>query len=135
MSTLSIKVRTATAACAIAAAGTLIPTAVAHATPGAPLPEAGLGSSLGSVTVQSCQPGVPGSCALVPSVSPGGGFGPIVIGDPLVWFGSPGNPDYQPLFGITFPNFFGLNFEACAFGIGVRLGPYGTGFAGLSAGC
>ena len=130
MSTLATKVRTATAASAIAVAATLTPTAIAHATPAAPLPEA-LGSSLGSVTVTPCDPTIPGSCALtVP-----GGTGPIVIGDPLVWFGSPGNPNYQPLFGITFPNFLGIDFEACVFGLGLRLGPYSTGFVGLSAGC
>jgi hypothetical protein len=133
MSTLTIKVRTVTAACAIAAAGTLAPVAVAHATPAAPLPQTGF---LGTATIAPCTAGVPGSCAsaVTPAATPGNN-GPFVIGDPLVWFGSPGNPNYQPIFGITFPNIFGLNFEACAFGVGIRLGPYGTGFAGLSAGC
>jgi len=134
MSTLAIKVRTVSAACAIAAATTLTPAAVAHATPVVPLPLAGLGSSLSGVTVTPCDPAVLGSCTpTVPAAIPGGG--PIVIGDPLVWFGSPGNPSFQPLFGITFPNIFGIDFEACIFGAALRLGPYGTGFVGLGLGC
>jgi hypothetical protein len=136
MSTLATKVRTTTAACAIAAAATLTPAVIAHASPAAPLPEAGVGSSLGAVTVNSCDPAVPGSCALAPIVPAAlpflGGGG--LESPPLIWIGAPGNPNYQPIFGLTFPS-FGLNFEFCIAGLGVRLGPYSTGFVGLSAGC
>ncbi|MDT5356389.1 MAG: hypothetical protein QOJ56_4921 [Mycobacterium sp.] len=137
MTALATKVRSATAACAIAAAATLTPAAIAHATPGAPLPEAGVGSSLGTASVTTCDPAVPGSCALAPITTAPlfGGGGAAIAAPPFFWLGSPGNPNYQPIFGITFPNFFGLDFEACIFGLGVRLGPYGTGFIGLSAGC
>jgi hypothetical protein len=134
MSTLT-KIRFATAISAIAAAATLTPAAIGHATPAAPLPMAGVGSSLGSVTITPCDPSVPGSCQLVvPAVSPSSDP-PIISAPPFVWLGTPGNPNYQPLFGIAFPNFFGLDFEACAFGLGTRLGPYNTDFVGLSLGC
>ena len=43
---------------------------------------------------------------------------------PSFWFGSPANPDFQPLVGIVFPNFFGLDFEACFLGAAVHLSPY-----------
>ncbi|ULE33947.1 hypothetical protein [Mycobacterium sp. IDR2000157661] len=52
----------------------------------------------------------------------------------LFWFG-PANPNFVPLFGIVFPNFFGLNFEACILGGAIHLSPYGGGFIGLGAGC
>ena len=133
MSAVASKVRIVTAASAIAAAATLSPV-IAHATPAAPLPQA-VGSSLGSVTINPCIPGVPASCAPVSPALGTPGDPPIIAAPPFLWLGSPGNPNYQPLLGIAFPNFFGTDFEACAFGLGLRLGPYNTGFVGLSLGC
>lgn len=52
----------------------------------------------------------------------------------LFWFG-PANPNFQPLFGFTFPNLFGLDFEACFLGGAVHLSPYGNGFVGVGRGC
>jgi hypothetical protein len=137
MSTVSVvatKVRIATAATAIAAAATLAPAAVAYASPAAPLPMAGLGSTAGVVTVAPCNPDLL-SCSFVAA-----GIGDSSIAgsfqNSLIWIGSPANPNYQPIFGITFPNFFGLDFEACFLGAGIHMSSYtGTGFIGLSAGC
>src|ERR1700742_5019953 len=131
VSTVATKLRIATAATAIAAAATLTP-AVAHAIPAAPLPAAGVGSTLGSGDVEACDPSVSGDCVAAALAAPGD---PIVVPGNLVWLGSPANEDFQPLFGIAFWNPFGFNFEACLFGAAVVLGPYGTGFVGLGLGC
>jgi len=104
--------------------------------PAAPLPEAGVGSSLGGVSVTPCDPAIPASCALapiVPAAIPGFGGSAIAV-PPFVWLGSPGNPKFVPLIGIAFPS-FGLDFEACFLGAAVHLSPYGTGFIGLGLGC
>jgi hypothetical protein len=131
-SAIATKVRIATAASAIVAAATLVPAAVAYASPAAPLPQAGLGSTLDGDTVAPCNPAVD-ACASA-EVSASGGAGTAIIQSPLFWFG-PANPDFQPLIGITFPNFFGLDFEACILGAAIHLSPYGGGFIGLGAGC
>jgi hypothetical protein len=125
MSTVS-KLRFAAAASAIAAATTLMP-AVASATPAAPLPLAGVGSGLDGDTLAPCSPTDP-VCALA---APGSNS---VLQNPLFWFG-PANPNFQPIVGIIFPNFFGLNFEGCLLGGAVHLDPYGGGFVGLGLGC
>jgi hypothetical protein len=128
MSTVGTKVRVATAASAIAAAATLTPAAIAHATATPP----GVGNTLGTATV-TCQPGVPGSCVTPAVATPAANS---AANGPLFWFGSPGNPNYQPLLGITF--FTGPNtpdFEACFLGFGARSGPYNTTFVGFSNGC
>jgi hypothetical protein len=125
-------VRIAAAASAIVAATTLTPAAVAYASPLAPVPLAGTATQLGAATVDADPCAAPGatdpSCLVVSNAAVAattGGF---------FWFG-PANPNFQPLFGIVFPNFFGLNFEACLFGAAVHLSPYGTGFIGLGLGC
>ena len=58
MTTVVTKIRIATAASAVAAAATLMPAAVAYASPAAPLPQVGLGSTLGGDSVAPCDPGV-----------------------------------------------------------------------------
>jgi hypothetical protein len=129
VSAVTTKVRMATAASAIVAAATLMP-AVANASPAAPLPAAGIGNTLNTATVAPCAP----SDVLCNLVAPGNSSAAAIPQTPFVWFG-PANPNFQPLFGIVFPNFFGLNFEACIFGAAVHLSPYGTGFIGLGLGC
>ncbi len=139
VSAVATKVRIATAASAIVAAATLVPAAVAYASPAAPLPQAGLGSTLAGGTVAPCDPAVdvlrhlhlPRLGAII-----GDSNGTPIIATPAVWFGSPANPDFQPFIGIVFPNFFGLDFEACFLGAAVHLTPYTrTGFIGLGLGC
>ena len=149
VSAVATKVRIATAASAIVAAATLVPAAVAYASPAAPLPQAGLGSNLagGHVTITPCDEAV--DVCTIPQVGAtiGDSNGtPIIIGNPpFVWLGSPANRNFQPLIGIAFPS-LGLNFEACLFGAAVHLSPYplgggigvggnGTGFIGLGLGC
>ena len=139
VSAVATKVRIVTAASAIAAAATLVPAAVAYASPAAPLPE--VGNLLGVVNVGPCNP-VVDECATskVGSATPGDGplianDGPLIANPPFVWFGSPANPKFVPLVGIVFPNFFGLDFEACLLGAAVHLSPYTGGFIGLGAGC
>lgn len=124
MSTVARKVRVVTAASAIAAAATLMPATVANAAPAAPLPLVGLGVD----TLAPCAPGEACRAAEV------GDSSSAILQSPLFWFG-PANPDFQPLFGITFPNFFGLNFEGCILGGAVHLDPYGSGFVGVGLGC
>ena len=139
VSAFATKVRIVTAASAIVAAATLVPAAVAYASPAAPLPQAGLGSTLAGGTVAPCDAAVD-DC--IPGVGSIPGLGDIIgdsngtpiIATPAVWFGSPANPDFQPLIGIVFPS-LGLNFEACFLGGAVHLSPYGTGFIGLGLGC
>jgi hypothetical protein len=126
LSAVATNLRTVAAASAIAAAATLMPAAVANATPSVPVPLAGVGSSLGS-TIAPCDPNDE-VCALA---APGSN-GPLQ--NPLVWFG-PSNPNFQPLFGIVFPNIFGLDFEGCLLGGAVHLSPYSGGFVGLGLGC
>ena len=130
------KVRIVTAASAIVAAATLVPAAVAYASPAAPLPQ-GLGNLFGG-TVAPCDPAAPFSCLLpqIPQVGAtiGDSNGTPIVATPFVWLGSPASRDFQPLIGIAFPS-FGLNFEACFVGAAVHLSPYGTGFIGLGLGC
>jgi hypothetical protein len=139
VSAVATNVRIAAAASAIVAAATLVPAAVAYASPAAPLPQAALGSTLAGpsvASVESCDPqplcaegagnsGAPGDFAT--AAAP-------VTNLPYYWFGSPGNPNFIPLIGIAFPS-FGLDFEACFLGAAVHLSPYGTGFIGLGLGC
>ena len=136
VSAVATKVRIATAASTIVAAATLVPAAVAYASPAAPLPQAGLGSTLagGTVTITPCNPAVE-VCSPQGAATIGGSNDPPIISGPAIWLGSPANPNFQPLIGIAFPNFFGLDFEACVFGAAVHLSAYGTGFIGLGLGC
>ncbi|MEO3760955.1 hypothetical protein ABGB19_22050 [Mycobacterium sp. B14F4] len=127
-SAVGTKIRIATAASAIAAAATIAPAAVAHASPAAPLAEAGFGSALGVVDVTPCDPNVQVCAAGV------GDSSATVFQSPFFWFG-PANPNFQPLIGIVFPNIFGLNFELCLLGGAIHLSPYSGGFIGLGAGC
>lgn len=145
VSAVATKVRIATAASAIVAAATLVPAAVAYASPAAPLPQAGLGSTLAGGTVAPCDPAVDDCVPGVGSIFPGLGDiigdsnGTPIIATPAVWLGSPANPDFQPIIGITFPNFTGLDFEACFLGSALHLSSYPEdnprGFIGLGLGC
>jgi hypothetical protein len=136
-SAVATNIRIVTATCAIVAAATLGPAAVANATPAAPLPAAGIGSTLGGVTVTPCAPHdlvCAGAQFTSPFAAPGNPSSAAIGQNPLVWLGSPANPNFQPIFGIAFPS-FGLNFEACFLGAAIHLSPYGTGFIGLGLGC
>jgi hypothetical protein len=133
-SAVATRVRIATAASVIVAAATLAPAAVAYAGPAAPLPAAALGSTLGGATVAPCDPN-DFVCTAAEIAAPGNSSAAAIAQSPFFWLGSPANPNFQPLFGIVFPNFFGLNFEACILGAAVHLAPYGTGFIGLGLGC
>jgi hypothetical protein len=145
VSAVATKVRIATAASAIVAAATLVPAAVAYASPAAPLPQAGLGSTLAGGTVAPCDPAVDDCVPGVESIFPGLGDiigdsnGTPIIATPAVWLGSPANPDFQPLFGIVFPNTSGLSWESCVFGAAVHLSAYPKehpqGFIGIGYGC
>jgi hypothetical protein len=137
VSTVGTKVRVATAACAIVAAATVAPAAIAYASPAAPLPAAALGSTLSGGTLTPCDPALSACTSVGPAALAPGGSSQAALAlpqQPFVWLG-PANPAFQPLFGIVFPNFFGLNFEACLLGAAVHLSPYGTGFIGLGLGC
>ena len=133
VSAVATKVRIATAASAIVAAATLVPAAVAYASPAAPLPEV-LGSTLAAGNVEPCNPAVD-ECATSKVGSATPGDGPLIANPQLVWFGSPANPDFEPLVGIVFPNLFGLDFEACLLGAAVHMTPYTGHFIGLGRGC
>jgi hypothetical protein len=129
MTGIAKKVQFGTAACAIAAAATLLPTAAANASPAAPLPDA-TGGNFGTAAVVPCAP----SDLLCNLVAPGNSGAASITQSPLVWFG-PANPNFQPLIGIVFPNIFGLDFEACLLGAAVHMSPYTGGFIGLGLGC
>ena len=135
VSAVATKVRIATAASAIAAAATLAPAAVAYASPAAPLPTAALGSTLGGDNVAPCDP-IASACApQVSAVIGDPSTAAIIEASPWVWFGSPANPNFQPIVGIIWPNFFGADFEACFLGAAVHLSPYSGNFAGIGRGC
>ena len=153
MSAIATKVRIGTAACAIAAAATLTPAVVAQADPAAPTPLASQGSLGGSagggaavISPNCVTVGGPG-CANAPTTFAGpsanavGGGARGLFQNRLIWIGKV-NP--TPPNGITvfqfqlFPNsgwFANTNFEICAFGANLKLGPYGTVTGGFSRGC
>lgn len=140
-SSITAKVRVGTAAAAIAAAAALAPASVAHASPAIPAPQFGIGATLGAA-IDTCKDVGVSDCLDVSW--PRATYSPflfVIDSDndatpPLVWFGGPSNPDFQPVLGIVFPNVFNLDFQACALGAGVHLSPYtGTGFIGLGSGC
>jgi hypothetical protein len=131
VSAVATNVRIAAAASAIVAAATLAPVGVANASPFAPLPQAGIGSTLAGDTLAPCEPEeVCAAVAAADIFEPT----PALLQTPAFWFG-PANPNFQPLIGIVFPNFFGLDFEFCVLGAAVHMTPYGGGFIGLGAGC
>jgi hypothetical protein len=151
MTAFATRVQAGTAACVIAAAAVLTPTAVAHADPVAPVPIASLGAG-----VVVCDPDASTGCdvSLAPFAS-SPAPNPIVAGlrpivqNPLWWFGTP-NPTpptsttvftFYPLAllpGFLRP-FFGwfndINFEACIGGLRLQVGPYGTISGSYSRGC
>jgi hypothetical protein len=148
MTGITARLQTATAACAIAAAAVLTPAAVANADPAAPIPIAGLGTTV-------CDPSDPVDCTTVsPFASPSAslialGAPPNILQNGLWWFGAPNAtpptqttvftfyplaliPGFlQPLFGW----FSAINFEACVLGVTLRIGPYGTVSGSYGSGC
>ena len=137
VSAVATKVRIATAASAIVAAATLVPAAVAYASPAAPLPQA-TGSTLAGGTVEPCDPAAPLSCLLpqIPQAASifGDSNGTPILQNSFVWLGA-ANPNFKPLIGIVLPNLFGLDFEACFLGAAVHMTPYTGHFVGLGLGC
>jgi hypothetical protein len=132
VSTVATSVRIAAAASAIAAA-TLVPGAVAYASPITSLSEATIGSTLTEDTVAECDPALSTCTTLAAAEVGAASSSSSLIQNSLIWFGA-ANPDFQPLIGIAFPS-FGLDFEACFLGFAIHLSPYGTGFIGLGLGC
>src|SRR3954452_8745030 len=140
MTAFATRIQTGTAACVIAAAAVLTPTAVAHAGPAAPLPAGGGGAGL-------CGPEASPNCdvTVTPFAIPSGpssivtGNHPI-LQNPLWWFGTPNpNPPTQTTVFTFYPlallpgfirPFFGwfndINFETCIAGLRLHVGPYGT---------
>ena len=97
VSAVATKVRIATAASAIVAAATLVPAAVAYASPAAPLPQAGLGSTLAGGTVAPCDPAVDDCVPAVGSTSQVGAIigdsnGPPIIASPRGLVRQPSQP-------------------------------------------
>jgi hypothetical protein len=149
MTAFATRIQTGTAACVIAAAAVLTPTAVAHAGP-APLPEAGIGQAaiVPCDPVVGCDPEVsqfaitPGGNSIVTGNHP-------ILQNPLWWFGTPNpNPPTQTTVFTFYPlallpgfirPFFGwfndINFEACIGGLRLHVGPYGTITGSYSRGC
>jgi hypothetical protein len=157
MSTISTKMQTGTAACAIALAATLTPAAIANASPASP-PIASLGGSAGvgsAVVAPDCVPTGSGKCeeagVSAAGVSASGGATiRSFFQNRLVWFGTP-NPNpperttifefsplglipgfLRPLYGWFTQN---LNFEACILGASVKVGPYGSVTGAVGNGC
>ena len=150
MSTIVKKIQVGTAACAIAAASIFTPGAVAQAEPTvAPVPSAGLGSSVAS---PACDPAnsdcaAPSSPNARSSLSVGGAS--TIFQNPLWWFGAP-NPSAPPrtvifqfyplaLLPAFVRPFFGwfeaINFEACVGGVTLHIGPYGAVSGSYGRGC
>jgi hypothetical protein len=117
-SAVAAKLQIAAAASVLVAAAAL--PAVAEATPAVPLPAQTGGEGL----VLDC-PLNPLDCLPI---------GGAPVQNSAFWFGE-ANPDFEPLIGIVFPNFFGFNFEFCVLGAAIHFAPYGNGFIGLGAGC
>ena len=143
------RIQTGTAACVIAAAAVLTPTAVAHAGPAAPLPVAvGQGVVLCDPSEVGCEADVsqfaitPGGNSIVTGNHP-------ILQNPLWWFGTPNpNPPTQTTVFTFYPlallpgfirPFFGwfndINFEACVGGLTLHVGPYGTVTGSYGRGC
>ena len=147
MTTFATRIQTGTAACVIAAAAVLTPTAVANADP-AQLPLAGVGAGL-------CDPATSSACDVVsPFAIPSGASsiptGPSpIFQNPLWWFGTPNpNPPTQTTVFTFFPlalvpgfirplfSWFNLyNLELCVGGLTLQVGPYGTVKGSYSRGC
>lgn len=153
MHRVATKVQVGTAACAIAAAATLVPMPAAQAQPAAPLPQAiGSSAGTGSPPVSSdCEPADSPDCAsaLAASSSLTASSLQSIIQNRFWWFGTP-NPNppprttvfqfyplalvpsfLRPLFGW----FEAINFEACILGFTLRIGPYGTVSGSYGRGC
>jgi hypothetical protein len=128
MVNIATKVRIGTAACAIAAAATLVPLPTAQAAPAVPAAAAPVTQVLGAGAI----------------------LGPANLAETnWWWFGTP-NPNppprttfltVQPLLllpGFIRP-FFGwfaaLNFEICFAGLSKRIGPYGVFSESIGKGC
>ncbi|WP_029116598.1 hypothetical protein [Mycobacterium sp. URHB0044] len=143
------RIQTGTAACAIAAAAVLTPSVVANAEPAAPIPMAGLGSS---VCVDPTDPAVC-TTAVSPFASSAAslvlGPPPNILQNGLWWFGTPNpTPPTQTTVFTFYPlalvpgflqPFFGwfkaINFELCIGGLTLQIGPYGTVSGSYSRGC
>jgi len=151
---LATKLHIGTAACALTAAAVLAPLPAAQADPAAPIPLASTPGSVGGSAgggaslLAPCDPTTSPDCAGLAATFalPGGN---TLFQNPLWWFGTPNpNPPTQtpvftfyplnllpsfirPLFGW----FANLNFEACAFGFTLHVGPYGAVSGSYSRGC
>jgi hypothetical protein len=149
MTAIAKKIQIGTAACAIAAAAAFTPAGVAQADPVMPVPTA-LGASA------ECElaggPGCETETAEIgaASLAPFIGSPPNILQNDFWWFG-PANPTpppsetvfffnplplipgfFQPLWGFFTQN---LDFEVCAFGVSVKVGPYGTVTGSVGSSC
>lgn len=146
------KFQVGAAACAIAGATVLVPGAVANASPAAPMPMAGLGSSL-----NTCDESDPDTC-LSPLAAASAGGSSNVAGDPPFYskyFAFGENPEVLPdnIAVFEYDLVAALNeplrsavegwwysvipngFTACVLGATYRLSPYGAMTLGLTKGC
>jgi hypothetical protein len=148
MTAIGTRIQSVTAACGIAAAAVLTPAAIANAEPAAPLPMAGLGSSV-------CDPSESVDCATVSPFATGPSSfialspSSTIFQNGLWWFGTPNpNPPTQTTVFTFYPLalipgflqplfswFSSINFEACIGGLTLRVGPYGTVSGSYSRGC
>jgi hypothetical protein len=153
MSTISTKIQTGTAACAIALAATLTPAAIANASPVSPA-TASLGGSAGvgsAVVAPECFPvGSPACEAAVGISASGGAIVRSIFQNRFVWIGTPNPtpPERTTIFVFAplglIPGFIrplyswftqNLNFETCVLGASVKVGPYGTVTGSVGKGC
>jgi hypothetical protein len=141
MNSIATTVRMGAAACAIAAAATVVSAPVAQATPLMPAPTAtGIGSALGSAT---CFVPVFNSteCAVGAATIPGAFYlGPNDPTPPVRTDILKVNPIpvflLIPVLGVPLAGWWAsLDLEVCVGGISARVGGYGTLTASLGSGC
>lgn len=150
-SKMGAKFKVGTAACAVAGASALLPGAIASASPVAPMPMAGLGSSL-----DVCEDSDTDTCERVMAAASAEGSANVAEGpfqNNLIWFGDIPDPapenvavfEYNiiPLFSpaiqaaayawwdSVLPN--GIN--ACILGATAKIDSYSTLTVGLTNGC
>src|SRR5882757_1964097 len=141
MTTIATKLQTGTAACAIAAAATLLPLPAASAAPAFSIPApTGLGSALGSITciapifdASGCATGtatVGGVFYLGPNDPTPPGRNDIFTLNPIPVF------LLIPVIGAPLAGWWSsLDIEVCVGGLSARIGGYGNLTASLGSGC
>jgi hypothetical protein len=150
MNAIAKRIQIGTAACAIAAGAAFAPAGVAQADPAVPVPTAlGAAAECELAGGPECETDTAdfGVASLTPLIGPP----PNILQNDFWWFG-PANPTppagttdfftfnplplipgfFQPLWGFFTQN---LNFQACVFGLSVKVGPYGTVSGSIGSSC